>query len=79
MINIVINKKLQLTILEETLCDLTKEYKCSSDINIKKIAEIRLRYEKEIYEYYKFLPMNAKLLECQSDRNNESRQKIERC
>ena len=72
--------KLKLTIdnLEDTLADLTKEYKNSSDINIKlKIAELRLRYEKEVYEYYKFLPMTASMLQNQSERDNQSKREIE--
>lgn len=72
--------KLKLTIdnLEETLSDLTKEYKNSTDINTKlKIAELRLRYEKEVYEYYKFLPITANILQNQSDRDNQSKREIE--
>ena len=37
--------------------DLKKEYNKTTDIITKlKIADSMLRYEKEVYEYYKFLP-----------------------
>jgi len=54
------NQKLRITIdsLEETLSDLKKEYKNTVSYQMKpKLAEAILHYEREIYEYYKFLPM----------------------
>ena len=53
------NFKLKITIdsLESMLSDLRKEYNKATNIFAKlKIADSMLRYEKEVYEYYKFLP-----------------------
>jgi hypothetical protein len=53
------NSKLKITIdsLESMLSDLRKEYNKATNIFAKlKIADSMLRYEKEVYEYYKFLP-----------------------
>lgn len=53
------NLKLKITIdsLESTLSDLKQEYNNSTDIAIKlKLADSLLKYEKEVFEYYKYLP-----------------------
>ena len=54
------NHKLKITIdsMEQTMADLKREYNQVTEIYTKlKISEQLLKYEKEIYEYYKFLPM----------------------
>ncbi len=53
------NSKLKITLdsLESTLSDLKKEYNKSTDIITKlKITDSLLKYEKEVFEYYKYLP-----------------------
>ena len=53
------NSKLKITLdsLESTLSDLKKEYNKATDIITKlKIADSLLKYEKEVFEYYKYLP-----------------------
>jgi hypothetical protein len=53
------NQKLKITLdsLESTLSDLKQEYNNSTDITIKlKLADSLLKYEKEVFEYYKYLP-----------------------
>ena len=53
------NSKLKITLdsLESTLSDLKQEYNNSTDITIKlKLADSLLKYEKEVFEYYKYLP-----------------------
>ena len=53
------NLKLKITIdsLESTLSDLKQEYNNSTDITIKlKLADSLLKYEKEVFEYHKYLP-----------------------
>ena len=53
------NSKLKITLdsLESTLSDLKQEYNNSTDITIKlKLADSLLKYEKEVFENYKYLP-----------------------
>ena len=53
------NSKLKITLdsLESTLSDLKKEYNKSTDIITKlKITDSLLKYEKEVFEYHKYLP-----------------------
>ena len=54
------NQKLKNTIdsLEETLSSLKRMYKESTDVSTKiKLGDLLLKYEKEVYEYYRFLPV----------------------
>ena len=76
------NHKLKVTIdsMESKMADLNSEYNNASDIFVKlKISEQLLKYEKEIYEYYKFLPMlnSGNNIDNNNPTDSESEPKVE--
>ena len=73
------NQKLKNTIdsLEETLSSLKRMYKESTDVLIKiKLGELILKYEKEVYEYYRFLPVVSSAAQIKLDSDDEMKRKI---
>ena len=72
------NQKLKNTIdsLEETLSSLKRMYKESTDILTKiKLGDLLLKYEKEVYEYYRFLPVVSSATQIKLDSADEMKEK----